>query len=1025
MKRLKDNIIFVVIIVVILLGFFIISNEEYIRSNPFQKEFTIDTPLANYIADNGNNIIIDNGGHRLVVTDRSRNLLQTINGSYDEDNFSNATEVACDNEDNIYVIDKPVDELNQYAAGGRIIRFDASGKYLKEVLCDDSESESGVVNSLYGLKIYGDRLYVVRTKENDIEALCIDLNTDEIIEQKTYEYEDAYIKIADAAVNSRLEICFATRYGVAFRYDDQGIECIYGGKYAVSVSEISLAYEVDFTEDDSVCVNDLGLRRIVLIPKKGDKSKIIDRYETVDDDSRIDYDDVVDAPMYSNLGVFGDKISVISSDYKYDETIEDYVYQYKIYVKNLDGEVLYSDCLLESGDDYSVRAVLVKAAIVLFIIILIYSAARLMRIMRRSKSLALGKIQVITFVTALVVAVFVAVTMADNYNGRYADEMVNKMTNIVQMTCKLIDYKDIEKINKPSDYRSKHYNAVDEAVSGVLKNETNRESGLYCVIYKVFGNSVWEIYSDPYYHGGFYPMPGAYEGSGEQSLYETGETYVNNNFSNATGNYMMVISPIKDDDGRVVALTEIGIDLSEFSSQNDALLFSVIMYVIMGIIVALLLFGEVIGAREAIVQMKDDKRKAREINVMAIRPIVFVVFFASNMSTAFMPIYGESLFDASFPMPAEMAAAFPLSAEMFVATLISIFAGNLVDKYGERNISVVAMLFYIAGLGGSGFATDLYQLIAANILVGIGGGLFLIAINSYIASRDKDEERGRGFSCFNAALAAGGNCGTVVGSMIAEKTGYRLVFIVGAVLIVGAAGLVVIGMNKKRSEGTDALMQDDSNVSEENSMGILKFITTPRVLLFILMIIMPYLVCGSFLTYFFPLYGAENGLTEMQISLAFLISGVISIYAGPVLSDAAIAVLGCKRSIILGSVMYVAAIMYFVYNPGIEACFVVITLFSLADSFGLTSQDVYFSGLDEVSALGSGKAMAVKSVFENIANVFGPIVYGIVLLYGAGYGNAMICVVFCIMLVIYVVYTLFDIRKNNTEVGLRKGQADE
>ena len=266
MKRLKDNIIFVVIIVVILLGFFIISNEEYIRSNPFQKEFTIDTPLANYIADNGNNIIIDNGGHRLVVTDRSRKLLQTINGSYDEDNFSNATEVACDNEDNIYVIDKPVDELNQYAAGGRIIRFDASGRYLKEVLCDDSESESGVVNSLYGLKIYGDRLYVARTKENDIEALCIDLNTDEIIEQKTYEYEDAYIKIADAAVNSRLEICFATRYGAAFRYDDQGIECIYGGKYAVSVSEISLAYEVDFTEDDSVCVNDLGLRRIVLIP---------------------------------------------------------------------------------------------------------------------------------------------------------------------------------------------------------------------------------------------------------------------------------------------------------------------------------------------------------------------------------------------------------------------------------------------------------------------------------------------------------------------------------------------------------------------------------------------------------------------------------------------------------------------------------------------------------------------------------------------------------------------------------------
>ena len=369
-----------------------------------------------------------------------------------------------------------------------------------------------------------------------------------------------------------------------------------------------------------------------------------------------------------------------------------------------------------------------------------------------------------------------------------------------------------------------------------------------------------------------------------------------------------------------------------------------------------------------------------------------------------------------------MAAAFPLSAEMFMAALVSMLTGGLVDRYGEKLISIVSMVFYVGGLVASGFADNLYQLIGANVLIGIGGGLFFIAINTYISSIDDDDERGKGFSCFNAALASGANCGIVVGSVIAEKTGYKQVFIFGAVIILFSIILIILGMNKNsRVKADNCLDQTQTNAGIEK-MSILRFIFTPRIALFLVLIIIPYLMSASFLSYFFPLYGAENGLSEMQISLAFLISGVIAIYAGPVLTNAAISVLGCKRSIVLSSLMYGIAMLYFVINPGIEGCFVVVVMFSIADSFGLTSQDVYFSGLEEVEAVGTGTAMAAKSVYENVANVLGPMVFGMVLLDGIGTGIGVIAVLFIVRLAIYTVFTIFDGRKRRIKA---EGQVEK
>lgn len=62
--------------------------------------------------------------------------------------------------------------------------------------------------------------------------------------------------------------------------------------------------------------------------------------------------------------------------------------------------------------------------------------------------------------------------------------------------------------------------------------------------------------------------------------------------------------------------------------------------------------------------------------------------------------------------------------------------------------------------------------------------------------------------------------------------------------------------------------------------------------------------------------------------------------------------IGIRKTMILASFIYAAALLYLVINPSILSCYVVIVLFAVADSFGLSAQSVYFISMPEVKKIG-------------------------------------------------------------------------
>jgi predicted MFS family arabinose efflux permease len=137
--------------------------------------------------------------------------------------------------------------------------------------------------------------------------------------------------------------------------------------------------------------------------------------------------------------------------------------------------------------------------------------------------------------------------------------------------------------------------------------------------------------------------------------------------------------------------------------------------------------------------------------------------------------------------------------------------------------------------------------------------------------------------------------------------------------------------------------------------------------------------------------------------MAFLISGVISIYTGSVIGETVINCLGAAKAMLLASFIYAAALFYLFVNPSILSCYIVIILFAAADSFGFSAQSAYFISRPEVIRLGQGRALGIHSMVESAASACGSVVFGAALLLGEKRGILLIAVVFTVLMILYAI----------------------
>ncbi len=417
-----------------------------------------------------------------------------------------------------------------------------------------------------------------------------------------------------------------------------------------------------------------------------------------------------------------------------------------------------------------------------------------------------------------------------------------------------------------------------------------------------------------------------------------------------------------------------------------------------------------------------------------IRPIAFIFFMAFSMTVAFIPIVMRQLIGSQPGVSAGVWLSLPSSLEAVGNIAATLVAGYILAHQSWRLPFTYGLL--IVGVGSllSALAWSGSLFILARLVTGIGYGLSWMAMRGYVSLADSPAAQTSGFSSLNSGIMSGSICGIAMGSVIAGRAGFSFLFYLTALIMLGAAAFSFLA--RPKSTGKRVRRQPGSTLtapaataslagpagsaaSPEQSGGDGKLAPPParasvfdwaviRELLFhhqtsryLMMVILPATLCAVFLNYYFPAVGTQLGISPANIGRAFLLNGLFVIFLGPRfghLPDNADVI---QRRVIVANLIYAIALLVFGFWVNSWTAFFAVMLLGFGDSLGLAAQSSYYLNLDASRKAGGSMAMAGFSVFYKIGAIVGPLIFGVMMAGGAGYGAILVGLVSLLLLLAF------------------------
>ena len=458
----------------------------------------------------------------------------------------------------------------------------------------------------------------------------------------------------------------------------------------------------------------------------------------------------------------------------------------------------------------------------------------------------------------------------------------------------------------------------------------------------------------------------------------------------ADGTWIFVDNPIYDMDGNIVAILEIGSRYDQIAHEVDYYIFDTVCMIFCGSAVVTMIIMEILFLYD----FYDKKRKKETaeqysgINI-PIRMMVFLVYLAAGLQDAFVVIMSEKLYETASSavlaiVPPNIGATLPIVSQLLFSAIASAFAGSIAAKYGNRNTIVVGFLIQAVGFLTCAMLSNYVGLIVGLSLNGIGLGLVYVASNAAAAAGENDRSTEKGFADVSSGVMSGSTAGVGLGSIALSIGDYGNVYALGAVLMIIGAILCLQNRN--------VITAKKNKKSDEKKKSVWKFVFDKKVIAFFLLILTPFMMTLAFKDCFFPLYANSCGISEVRIGQIQLLCGLAILYVGPCLAEQLINKIKPTHSIILASLLMVIAMLLFAVFPSLPTAMVGLVLFYISNGFAYTCQYYYFGELKATKEYGSSEAMSVYSVFENIGQTVGPLLFSSALFLGNSRGIMIIAI---------------------------------
>ena len=140
-------------------------------------------------------------------------------------------------------------------------------------------------------------------------------------------------------------------------------------------------------------------------------------------------------------------------------------------------------------------------------------------------------------------------------------------------------------------------------------------------------------------------------------------------------------------------------------------------------------------------------------------------------------------------------ASWITSAFLIVGAAVSPLFGKLGDIYGKKKIFLTVLLFYIAGVGLAGFATNIYMLIASRAIQGIGFAIVPLGL-AIITDVFPREKVATAQGIISGTFAIGAAAGLIIGAYIVQDLSWQWAFHSAFILSIVLFFIALVALKK-------------------------------------------------------------------------------------------------------------------------------------------------------------------------------------------------------------------------------------
>lgn len=247
----------------------------------------------------------------------------------------------------------------------------------------------------------------------------------------------------------------------------------------------------------------------------------------------------------------------------------------------------------------------------------------------------------------------------------------------------------------------------------------------------------------------------------------------------------------------------------------------------------------------------------------------------------------------------------------------------------------------------------LYSNCSRLLLDGIGVGFMTNAVYILISQIADSRNRMEGLAVYNSAYLAGINFGVMLGSLLAVQFGQRIVFVFVCAVWVILVGIIVsiVMLEPDETRRKQTRFQNAEEIKERikgegvkssaSQKGIRKFLSDKAVSSFFILIQNPYIIFGSFVFYYVPLFCDQEGFSELVSTLLLLLYAEIPVFMGNWTTKWMIEKLK-YRSMYLACGINVLSLLVFVCYPKLPGMILALILMGLGACFGKQSSRCIF-----------------------------------------------------------------------------------